>query len=126
MKYHHEKPVLNINFYKNYMNIKIENNSATTEINLEDNFVLQITTSKFNGLSSRSLSTVITTANMFKRLNNCLSTILDFSQKKSFDHGNISRLTKDKLIELHNIALNQGDFLNPDFISREKEKLKDL
>jgi len=126
MKYHHEKPVLNINFYKNYMNIKIENNSATTQINLEDNFVLQITTSKFNGLSSRSLSTVITTANMFKRLNNCLSTILDFSQKKSFDHGNISRLTKDKLIELHNIALNQGDFLNPDFISREKEKLKDL
>jgi len=108
------------------MNIKIENNSATTEINLEDNFVLQITTSKFNGLSSRSLSTVKTTANMFKRLNGCLSTILDFSQKKSFDHGKISRLTKDKLIELHNIALNQGDFLNPDFILREKEKLKDL
>lgn len=126
MKHHHEKPVLNINFYKNYMNIKIENNSATTEINLEDNFVLQITTSKFNGLSSRSLSTVKTTANMFKRLNNSLSTILDFSQKKSFEHGKINRLTKDKLIELHNIALNQGDFLNPDFISREKEKLKDL
>jgi hypothetical protein len=126
MKHHHEKPTLNINFYKNYMNIKIENNSATTEINLEDNFVLQITTSKFNGLSSRSLSTVKTTANMFKRLNGCLSTILDFSQKKSFDHGKISRLTKDKLIELHNTALNQGDFLNPDFISREKEKLKDL
>jgi len=126
MKFRHKKPVLNINFYKNYMNIKIENNSATTEINLEDNFVLQITTSKFNGLSSRSLSTVKTTANMFKRLNGCLSTILDFSQKQSFDHGKISRLTKDKLIELHNIALNQGDFLNPDFISREKEKLKDL
>jgi hypothetical protein len=119
VKYHHEKPALNINFYKKYMNIKIENNTATTEINLEDNFVLQITTSKFN-------STVKTTGNMFKRLNNCLSTILDFSQKKSFDHGKISRLTKDKLIELHNIALNQGDFLNPDFISREKEKLKDL
>jgi hypothetical protein len=126
VKYHHEKPALNINFYKKYMNIKIENNTATTEINLEDNFVLQITTSKFNGLSSKSLSTVKTTANMFKRLNGCLSTILDFSQKKSFDHGKISRLTKDKLIELHNIALNQGDFLNPDFISREKEKLKDL
>jgi hypothetical protein len=126
MKYRHKKPVLNINFYKNYMNIKIENNSATTEINLEDNFVLQITTLKFNGLSSRSLSAVKTTANMFKRLNGCLSTILDFSQKKSFDHGKINRLTKDKLIELHNIALNQGDFLNPDFISREKEKLKDL
>jgi hypothetical protein len=108
------------------MNIKIENNTATTEINLEDNFVLQITTSKFNGLSSRSLSTVKTTATMFKRLNNCLSTVLDFSQKKSFDHGKINRLTKDKLIELHNTALNQGDFLNPDFISREKEKLKDL
>jgi hypothetical protein len=101
------------------MNIKIENNTATTEINLEDNFVLQITTSKFN-------SGVTTTANMFKRLNGCLSTILDFSQKKSFDHGKVSRLAKDKLIELHNIALNQGDFLNPDFISREKEKLKDL
>jgi hypothetical protein len=126
MKYHHEKPILNINFYKNYMNIKIENNSATTEINLEDNFVLQITTSKFNGLSSKSLSTVKTTASMFKRLNGCLSTILDFSQKKSFEHGKINRLTKDKLIELHNTALNQGDFLNPDFISREKEKLKDL
>jgi len=126
VKYHHEKPVLNINFYKNYMNIKIENNTATTEINLENNFVLQITTSKFNGLSSRSLSTVKTTANMFKRLNGCLSSILDFSQKKSFDHGRINRLTKDKLIELHNTALNQGDFLNPDFISREKEKLKDL
>ena len=42
------------------MKIKLENNTATSEINLEDNFVLQISTSKYG-------KTVKTTASMFKQ-----------------------------------------------------------
>ena len=101
------------------MKIKLENNTATSEINLEDNFVLQISTSKYG-------KTVKTTASMFKQKNGILSTILDFSEKRSINHGIVKRLTKDELLNFHNFAINHGDFLNPDFISQEKEKLKDL
>ena len=101
------------------MNIKLENNTATSEINLENNFVLQISTAKYG-------KTVQTTASMFKQRDGILSTILDFSPKKSINHGIVKRLTKDELLNFHNFAINHGDFLNSDFISQEKEKLKDL
>jgi hypothetical protein len=101
------------------MNIKLENNTATSEINLEDNFVLKISTSKYG-------KTVQTTATMYKTKDECLSSILDFSRKKFINHGIVKRLTKDELINFHNFAIKNGDFLNPDFISQEKEKLKDI
>ena len=101
------------------MNIKLENNTATSEIILEDNFVLQISTSKYG-------KTVKTTATMFKEKNECYSSILDFSPQKSINHGVVKRLTKNQLINFHNLAIKTGVFLDPDFISKEKEKLKDL
>ena len=101
------------------MNIKLENNMATSQIILEDDFVLEISTLKYG-------KTVETTATMFKVKDECLSTILDFSQKKSVSHGVVKRLSKNELINFHNFAIKTGDFLNPDFISQEKEKLKDI
>jgi hypothetical protein len=83
------------------MNIKLEKNTATSRIDLEDDFVLQIITSKYE-------KTVKTTASMFKRTSEGLSAI-DFTPRKSINHGIVKRLTKNELVNCHNFAINYKD-----------------
>ena len=100
------------------MNIELEKNTATSKIDLEDNFVLQITTSKYG-------KTVKTTASIFKKTCEGLSTI-DFLPRKSINHGIVKRLTKNELVNCHNFAINYkgGKFFFHKV--KFKEKLKKI
>lgn len=79
---------------------------VSTEIHLKDNFFLEIYTMK------RAAGNVMSSFVVWKKINeNSRETAIDF-QPKRIDHGCFSRITQNKLIELHAFALSYKEEIN--------------
>lgn len=90
---------------------------ARSEFNLGNGLILEVVTMK------RYSGTVSTSLQVWKQINEgSRQTAFDFNSR-FIEHGKV-RLTEKKLIELHNQALSNKEFLAENFIIAETAKFK--